>query len=246
MTIAKDVALEGHPDKPLLYSSPSILDRRRRILKEARKIIAEVGFENFSVRELCVRAGIAHRTLYNAFHSKDRVIAIAIRQAFDDFNGHVRHRTDQNTIAGVLDRTIAVNRRNFGVKNYTKAVCAIYFGPNTPRDVWQTLQHMSLVRMHEWLEALRSQGQLHDWVNIAHLSDTMANVQYSTINDWCLGRLSDESYLQRLAENMLLLIIGAVQGEARTEAETFLFEMQRTGQVPVFPPATWAPAKVAA
>ncbi|WP_426163595.1 TetR/AcrR family transcriptional regulator [Sandarakinorhabdus sp. DWP1-3-1] len=246
MTNARHAALAGHPDKPLLYSSPSILDRRRRILKEARKIIAEVGFENFSVRELCVRAGIAHRTLYNAFHSKDRVIAIAIRQAFDDFNGHVRHRTDQDTVAGVLDRTIAINRRNFGVRNYTKAVCAIYFGPNTPRDVWQTLQHMSLVRIREWLDVLRSKDQLQDWVSIDHLADTMANVQYSTINDWCLGRLGDEEYLQRLTENMLLLIIGAVKGEARTEAETFLFEMQRTGAVPAFPPATWAATKAAA
>lgn len=246
MTKVRQPALDGHPDKPLLYFSPSILDRRRRILKEARKIIAEVGFENFSVRELCVRAGIAHRTLYNAFHSKDRVIAIAIRQAFDDFNVHVRHRTDQDTVAGLIDRTIAINRRNFGVRNYTKAVCAIYFGPNTPRDVWQTLQHMSLVRIHEWLDALRVKGQLQDWVNIDHLCDTMANVQYSTINDWCLGRITDDNYLQRLTENMLLLIIGALQGEARTDAEAFLFDMQRTGDVPKFPPATWAPAKVAA
>jgi AcrR family transcriptional regulator len=236
----KPSALDAHPDKPLLYSSPSILARRRRLLKEARQMIAEVGFENFSVRELCVRADVAHRTLYNAFHSKDRVIAIAIRQAFDDFNAHVRYKTDPDTIAGLLDRTIAINRRNFSVRNYTKAVCAIYFGPNTPLDVWETLRQMSLTREHEWLSRLQSNNQLQPWVNIDHFADAMANVQYSTINDWCLGRLPDEQYLQKLAESMLLLIVGAVQGTAQEEAQQFLIDLKRTGEVPIFPSAVWS------
>ena len=238
----KPATLDAHPEKPLLYSSPLILDRRRRLLKEARQMIAESGLENFSVRELCLRAGVAQRTLYNAFSNKDRVIAIAIRQAYDDFNANVRHKTDPNTIEGVLDRTIAINRRNFRVRNYTKAVCAIYFGPTTPRDVWETLQQMSLNRIHEWLSVMRSKDQLQSWVRIDHFADTMANVQYATINDWCLGRLSDDEYLPHLTESMLLLIVGAVQGEARVSAEQFLADLKRTGQVPRFPSASWVPS----
>ncbi len=237
--------LDAHPEKPLLYSSPLILDRRRRLLKEARQMIAESGIENFSVRELCLRAGVAQRTLYNAFSNKDRVIAIAIRQAFDDFNANVRHKTDRNTLEGVLDRTIAINRRNFRVRNYTKAVCAIYFGPATPRDVWETLQQMSLTRIHEWLSVLRANDELEAWVNIDHFADTMANVQYSTINDWCLERLSDDEYLPHLTESMLLLTVGAVKGQVRIDAERFLADLKRTGKVPVFPSASWAPSSVA-
>lgn len=237
----KQAVLEAHPEKPLLYASPLILDRRRRLLKEARHMIAEGGLENFSVRELCLRAGVAQRTLYNAFSNKDRVIAIAIRQAFDDFNTNVRYKTDPHSIAGSLDRTIAINRRNFRVRNYTKAVCAIYFGPSTPRDVWETLQQMSLNPNHELLSSLRARDQLEPWVNIDHCADTMANVQYATINDWCLGRLSDTEYLPHLVESMLLLLVGAVRGAARVEAETFLADLKRTGEVPRFPSAAWVP-----
>lgn len=236
-------ALDAHPDKPLLYSSPLIIERRRRLLREARQMIAEGGIENFSVRRLCQRAEVAQRTLYNAFHNKDRVIALAIREAYDEFNQHVRYRTDANTLPGVLDRTIAVNRRNFRVRNYTKAVVSIYFGPNTPRDVWETLRDMSVNAIRAWLAVMDERDELRSWVDADHFSTTMANVQYSVINDWCLDRLTDEQYLLRLAESMLLLLVGAVQGAVRDEAETFLIELRKTGQLPKFPNATWSPPR---
>lgn len=240
------VALDAHPDKPLLYSSPLILERRRRLLREARRMIGEGGIESFSVRKLCQRAEVAQRTLYNAFHNKDRVIALAIREAYDEFNTHVRHRTDANTLAGVLDRTIAINRRNFRVRNYTKAVVAIYFGPSTPADVWETLRDMSVNAIHDWLMVMAARDELQPWVHPEHFATTMANVQYAVINDWCLGRIADEAYLPRLAESMLLLVIGAVQGVVRAEAEAFLIALRATGDVPTFPAAIWSPPRAVA
>jgi AcrR family transcriptional regulator len=224
--------LSPHPDKPLLYLSPMIIARRRRLLKEARRMITEGGLEGFSVRKLCQRAGVAQRTLYNAFQNKDRLIAFAIREAFDEFSSYVRTASDPASLSGLMTRTIAINRRNFRVRNYTKAVCAIYFAPATPRDVWQTLQDMSLRGNTDWL-ALRK-ADLHPWIDLDHFAQSMANVQYSTINDWCLGRLSDGEYLSRLAENMLLLIVGAVHGELAEEAERYLDEIRRTGDVTAF------------
>jgi AcrR family transcriptional regulator len=235
--------LDAHPDKPLLYSSPLILDRRRRLLREARHMIAERGIENFSVRQLCQRAEVAQRTLYNAFHNKDRVIAMAIREAYDEFNAYVRYRTDENTLSGVLDRTISINRRNFRVRNYTKAVTAIYFGPNTPRDVWETLRDMSVNSIREWLLVMQRRDELQPWVDTQHFATTMANLQYSVINDWCLGRLTDDEYLPRLAESMLLLLIGAVRGAVSAEAEVHLVQMRSTGALPVFPSAIYAPPR---
>jgi AcrR family transcriptional regulator len=139
--------LELNPDKALLYSSPTIIARRKRLLREARRLIAVDGYENFSVRRLCQQADVAPRTLYNAFQNKDRVIALAIREAFDEFNNGVQYKTDPNTLSGVLDRTLGVNKRNFRVRNYARAICTIYFAPGTSTDVWKTLQDMSLSGM---------------------------------------------------------------------------------------------------
>ncbi len=204
-------------------------------------MIASDGYENFSVRKLCQRAEVAQRTLYNAFHNKDRVIALAIREAFDDFNNYVQYKTDPNSLSGVLDRTLGVNRQNFRVRNYTKAICTIYFSPGTSRDVWETLQDMSLSGIQQWMRVLRSKDQLQPWVNIDHFADAMANVQYATINDWCLGRLSDDEYLPGLTERMLLLIVGAVKDQMREESEKFLYDLRKSGELPHFPKAVWKP-----
>ena len=237
------VLLDAHPDKPLLYSSPLILERRRRLLREARRMIAEDGIEKFSVRKLCQRAEVAQRTLYNAFYNKDRVIALAIREAWDEFSQYVRYRTDGDTVLGLLDRTIEINRRNFRVRNYTKAVCAIYFSPHTPKDVWETLRDMSVNSIRNWLTAMAERKTLQPWVDPEYFATNMANMQYAVINDWCLGRISDEAYLPRLAESMLLLVMGSIRGSDREEAERFLLELRRTGEVPKFPAAIWSPPR---
>jgi AcrR family transcriptional regulator len=239
MPTSNPPTLDAHPEKPLMYFSPLILERRQRLLKEARRLIAESGFENFSVRKLCERAGVAPRTLYNAFHDKDRVIALAIREAYDDFHRYMQYATDRNSLAGVLDRAISLNRQNMRVRNYTRAVVAIYFGPKTPRDVWESLRDISLTRTREWLGFMKRSGDLLPWVSEEHFADAMANIQFATVNDWCLGRLPDKEYLPRHTENMLLLIIGAVRGELRDEAERYLVALRTTGKTPVFPKPKW-------
>ncbi|WP_408588095.1 TetR/AcrR family transcriptional regulator [Novosphingobium sp.] len=221
--------LAPHPDKPLLYFSPQILARRRRLLKEARHMIAQDGLDGFSIRKLCQRAGVAQRTLYNAFQSKDRLIAFAIREAYEEFSAYARTSTESLTLTGLLSRTIAINRRNFRVRNYTKAVCALYFSPNAPRDVWETLQDMALIGTRRWLAG--HGHELQPWVDPEHLAQAMSNALYATINDWALGRLDDDEYLPRLAENLLLLVAGSTKGALASEACAHLETIRRTGSV---------------
>ena len=132
-------SLVANPNKSLSYSSEQIIDRRRRLLTEARRMIAEGGLESFSIRKLCQRADVAQRTFYNAYESKDRLIALAIREAYDDFQKFISYRTDPTTLEGVIDRTLSTNRRNFKVRNYTKAIVSIYFSPTTSDDIWRTI-----------------------------------------------------------------------------------------------------------
>ncbi|WP_279380280.1 TetR/AcrR family transcriptional regulator [Sphingosinicella soli] len=48
------------------YSSPLMQERRRRIMAEARALLAEGGEAGFNMRELSRRAGVSSRTLYHA------------------------------------------------------------------------------------------------------------------------------------------------------------------------------------
>lgn len=235
--------LTAHPDKPLLYSSDSILERRRRLLRETRQMLSEVGLEGFSVRKLCQRAEVAQRTFYNAFSSKDRLIALAIRDAYDEFQKFISYRTDAQTVAGIVDRTLSTNRRNFKIKNYTKAVATIYFAPSTPDDIWYAIQDMAIAGWRDWLALLRSRGELNDWIDIDIFANHMANLQYSIINDWSCDRISDDDYLRAMLHGTLTYALGAIKGAPYREAEAILMEAHKTNTLPTFPSAIWGPPK---
>lgn len=220
---------------PLTYSSPLIQERRRRILKEIRKLISEKGLTNFSVRELCKQADIAQRTLYNHFSSKERAAALAIKEAFDEIRYHVHFQTSATTIEGMIDRAITINSRNLRVKNYALAVATIYFSPSSTDDVWEVLQKMGTSGITVLLESLAEDGQLEDWVDIEEVALTFSNASFAIINEWCLGRLSDEDYLRRVVDALLLLLCGVCRSRARETAMRYLSEIHQSGKLPTFP-----------
>lgn len=235
--------IEAHPERQLVYSSPRIHERRQRILKEARKLIAEKGLANFGVRELSKRADVAQRTLYNAFSSKERIAALAIQESFELLRQHVRYKTDGDTLEGMLDRIIAINRQNLGSPNFALAMSSIYFSPSTPADVWNILHHMAAAGITEMLGRFREMGELEDWVIIEDMAISYANMAYSTIHDWGLRRIGNEDYLRRMAEALLLLVVGCSRGDTQAKAEQYLQDIRLTGRLPAFPLPSWrAPA----
>lgn len=223
-----------HPHRALVYSSPSIRERRQRLLKEARRLIAEKGWQGFTVRELCSRANVAQRTLYNAFHDKDRLIGLAIREVYDQLREQVRYKTDDLTLAGLLDRAIVLNRGNLNSRNYAQAVAAIYFSPSTSNDLWTILQEMAVGNTSRWLHAVRLRGELHDWVKIDELTNNMANMEYGIIQNWAAGHIRDADYLRVFVEAILLAALAATRGATHAEAENFMAQIHKTGELPVF------------
>ena len=209
-------------------------ERRRRILHETRKLINEEGLEGFSMRELSKRANVAPKTLYNAFGDRDRLIGLAIREMYDALRYNVKFKTSDKTLSGLLDRAIVLNRGNLKARNYAKAVATIYFAPGTHLELREILQEMAVGKTSEWLADLRTKGQLHDWVDIEHLTRHMANMEYALILDWATGRVKDSEYLFRFAEIVLFSALASTRGEVYETARTMMVRMAETREVPSF------------
>lgn len=238
---AGSAELTAHPEKQLVYSSPSIHERRRRILREARRLLAESGLEKFSIRTLSKRADVAQRTLYNAFHNRDRIMALAIQEAYDDVNRYMRYRTSAETVEGIVDRLISVNTRNLRARNYTKAVAAIFFAPASSPDIWVAMRQMVDTNLRQWLDRLVRENLLEDWVNVDEFAHEIANIEYATINDWAQERIPDDQYVKRLITGVLTHAVGAIQGEDRDTALRMLQTIRQTGELPEFPKPVYQP-----
>ncbi len=209
-------------------------ERRQRILYEVRKLVNEEGLEGFSMREISKRANVAPKTLYNAFGDRDRLIGCAIREVYDAVRQNVQFRTSDRTLEGLLDRAIVLNRGNLKARNYAQAVATIYFSPSTNPYLRSLLQEMAVGNTREWLEDVRAQGGLHDWVNIDHLTRHMANMEYGLILEWATNVVEDSDYLFRFVEIILFSALAATRGEVRETANALLTKMVATGELPKF------------
>ena len=233
--------LDSHLEKQLVYSSPSIRERRRRILREARNMLAEGGLEKFNIRTLCKRADVAQRTLYNAFQNRDRIMALAIRGAYEDVNLYMRYRTSAETLEGIIDRLISVNTRNLRARNYTRAVTSIFFAPAASLDIWIALREMVDINLRQWLNRLAREDLLEDWVDVEELAHEIANIEYSIINDWAQDRIPDADYVRRLVTAVLTHVAGVLRGDEKEAAITMLRQIRKTGQLPEFPKPVYVP-----
>jgi AcrR family transcriptional regulator len=223
-------------DKPQTYSSPAIRARRKRILDETRKLIAEQGLANFNMNELCQRAEVAKRTLYNAFQTREQMIAIAIGEYSQDYIDRIPYTAPAGTLQRNLERLVAVSRRNLKIRNYIRAIMSVFFSPEGESDIWRTMQGMAVSPTLEWLQSLAAKRQLQPWIEPERLAADLVRLEYAVVNDWSLGRISDEELTPHLLLSYLTLTAGATKGAANAEVREAIQSIEERG-VPQVRPA---------
>ena len=207
------------------YASQPMHERRRRILREARKLLVARGLEGFSYRELGRAAKVAERTIYNAFGGREQVIAMAIRRYYDQFVATIRHNYPNDTLDGILEQLFCTHVRNGDIKNYTKAVVALYYSPTADPAIREALRRIGVDGLSPWVLAMKRAGELRPGVDFDDLVDNLSNVQYMILAGWCLGEVDNERFVYRMIEAFLLMASGATQRRAHAEIIARLKDM---------------------
>ena len=205
------------PAEGSTYSSPQMFERRRRILREARNLLVERGLEGFTLRDLCQRADVAQRTIYNVFGGKERVMATAIRQHHAHFIGLVNHVHPADGLDGVIEQLILTHQRNLDIKNYVRAVVALYYSPTAAPEIRGAMRQIGIDVLTPWLHGLKAAGKLKRGVAFDELIENLTNVQYMILAGWCLGEIPDDRFVFRMVEALLLMAAGAAKGAALAE-----------------------------
>ena len=192
-------------------------DRRRRILDAARRLVAEKGLEGFSMRELSERADVAHRTLYNAYHSRDHLMAEAIQEYFQEFVARRVYVEEAGTLQGTLERMDVVHRRNLEIKNYTRTLMALYFSPGTDPELWRTIHDVLADHQRVWLDRLAKTHGLQAWVDVEEAAERLTNLEYAVMFQWGQGRIEDGRLVTCLKRTVLTYVAGLTHGSANAD-----------------------------
>ncbi len=210
----------------MINSSEAMFDRRRRILREARQIISEQGLEDLNMRELSRRAAVSTKTIYNAFGSKETVIALAIYTYFQQFISHMHFSRDSADFEGALSRQTTSTLRDVDIPNYMKALVALYFSTTLHPAIRAVLLDLATRSWIDWLNIVEDRRELESGVVLRELLIDLSNLQYGRIQEWCSGLVDDDIFVRKSLSGILLLLMGATCGKTRVQVQKTFFALQ--------------------
>ena len=201
------------------YNSPSMLARRQRILREVLRLIEEGGVENITVRELATRSEVSPRTLYAAFGGKEELIAQAVKQHFPEAMGENGSRTIPDSLSAVAARLDLLAHVVIRERKYSAAMARIYFSPTIDHRIYEVLKEIALSHIRPWVTILVAEKRLSlvSPVQVELLLSQLANVEYTVINDWSSGRLTDAQLAPCLKLAAFCLIAGNLHDSDRPQ-----------------------------
>jgi AcrR family transcriptional regulator len=215
------------------YGSPLMADRRRRILAEAQAILDELGVEGFTIRELSRRAGVAPRTLYNQFGSKEDIVASAIHDHFAELLTALPAPPPAADFAGYLRRIDALADRTISLKRYATAMVGVFFSTSVDPRLYETLRWISHAGSVAWLAQAEADGVLSNFPaeDRERLFALLTNSAYANITDWAAGRIAADEMKLRFKINFLICIQPLIRASHRARIASLLEGLRRGGRI---------------
>ncbi|MFD2577534.1 hypothetical protein ACFSTD_00535 [Novosphingobium colocasiae] len=98
--------------------------------------------------------------------------------------------------------------RNQEIPNYLRAVAALYFSPSLHADIRRVMLEIGTRSWRPWLQAVGLGRQLRRGVQVDRMLIDLSNLQFAKVHEWGLGELSDDAFLDRTLDAVLLLLLG--------------------------------------
>jgi len=104
-----------HVHKEGSYMPKLIENAKELILETAEKLLFQVGYKGFKIREIASRCGIASGTIFNYFASKEMLITAIMARDWDNLLAEIKRECDLAT-----DMAAAVSVIYKGIKSFVQ------------------------------------------------------------------------------------------------------------------------------
>jgi len=215
---------ESRPRVRRPFSSPLMLDRRNRILAEAHGLLMEKGVEGFSMREVLARSGVAQRTLYAAFGTKDELIVQAADQFFNGLMDKAPPPPAAADFEGMMQRIAHFAAETTSLKAYSKALAGVYFSTSENQKVHDCLYDINQRGGGYWLKRAVEERVLIELSveDQAFLGKMMANSSYAVVIDWAADRISQGELARRWQLAFLTTVRSFVRPKHRATVDSLV------------------------
>ena len=194
--------------------------RREHIISTARNLIAELGIQAITMRDLAIRCDVAVGTLYNQFGSRDGVIAAALEVDFRGRFEPLSKKTIALPPAKKIHERIKLTARDASkLKDYTRAVMFFYFHHDTNDSLRSMIHDFIHEDFRDIVYQIKSSGDLAPWVRADQFADDLVTELCSISMKWSQGYIPGKELEARLMQSACASFIGISTGNTRQEFE---------------------------
>ena len=209
-----------------------MIDRRARILRETRRLIADEGAPALRMSGVEEAAGVAINTLYGLFGRREELIAHAV------IDGFATETATDEMIPYSLTANLLRLRKTAayfqGRRNELAGLVSIYFSATTSTEIRSLIDAGSRQANEAWA---RASAKGLGGVDPVRLAELLTRWEFATLFDWSIDRLSDGDAPTELARGHLRLLSGYGRGELRDQIARHLAVGPRRSQRSVAPGA---------
>ncbi len=202
-----------------IYSSPRQQERQQRILTVVREQITAVGYDGINVRDVAAASGVALKTLYNLYGSKDELLLAAVAELLNDVRQLEYVAGAEPGIPRLLGHTEAIATQIVETPAYADTMARTLFQAGRNHRLIDVLLGSSVRLVSENLQYAMSKGDLIETLDLKESAQVLAGHQWSIVLLWSKGLIALDSIPGAMLRSSLMSLIPLCRGARRAQLE---------------------------
>lgn len=198
-----------------------MIERRARILRAARELLAE-GEENLTISRLCDQAEVAARTVYRAFGDREGVIQAVIADHMDAICAFLATAPLKGDIDSVFREYDWITAELFRGRAFARVIIGFYFSLAPNPKTLMSLRSVAHRRMLAWMDYAASVGDLTPALDRERVARHQVDTEYVQFSKWASGQIPDERVADELKANFLMSAVAVSRGPERDRLSDLL------------------------
>lgn len=201
------------------YRTPRQRERRQRILSTARELVARVGYDGLSMRELADLAEVSPTTLYNLYENKDLLILAAVQNLLQEVTSLPQGK-DESALSYYIRYVEASFEKIQSMPEYAEAMARILFLSASSDKVVQFLLGDNIRRSSAAILEMKQAGTLRQEADARRLARGLVAQSWAVLLLWLKGFVALHDIREEAVYNLLSLLRAEATEEGVALIET--------------------------
>lgn len=196
-------------------------ERRARIGKAARQLVAERGYEGLTMRDLAQKARVAVPTLYNLFGSKDAILVAELEASAREVAASLKMGGDSFFARGMAAFEMGMRLVEDSPDLYRACMQMFLTSPDTA-DMRHRIEDAYVAIMAGNLTAAKAAGQLADWAQPDIAARHMFAAYSAAMIGWGIGEFDLPTFRLAALSGVCHVLAGVARGAFLADVEAKL------------------------